>query len=69
MQAMAPAVEASASFGVGAARTEQGSSQGPALSTAMSQPPAVDMGNEVRSRAGAMLAGMQAGAQAVFGST
>ena len=69
MQAMALAAEALASYGMGSARARQGSSQGPALSTAKSQPPAVDMGNEVRSRAGAMLAGMQAGAQADFGST
>lgn len=69
MQAVAVAAEASASIGEGTARTGQGLSQGPASSAATSQPPAVDMGDEVRSRAGAMLAGMQAGAQAVFGST
>ena len=58
------AAEAPASPGAGE-RTGQGSSPGPATS----QPPAVNIANEVRSRAGALLAGMQAGAQAVVGST
>lgn len=69
MQAMALAAEAPASTSEGTARTVQGSSQGPTVSAATSQPPAVDIANEVRSRTGAMLAGMQAGAQAVFDST
>ena len=68
-QVMAPALEAPASTGAATAPAAQGPTMGPARSPTTNHPSPVGAGDEIRSRAGAMLAGIQAGAQAVFGST